>query len=620
MILPWPSFISNYRPADQVRITQNKTESNGIGEQVGTAIIKEEEVVVEPKKIEIVEENSIPIPHIVEGKVETVTKEVAQVTAILIDPVASILDGSTSAEEIEAAAPIDDFTEDGIPKRISNIEIPDPELEAFIVSEPQDEFETMIDPNGYVNDDDCLTFSPLIPYPPPHRPYIHLTGFKFCDVLENATFFTDLELDVPGINDYLSSSNAERLVEYIDHSVEQLLGHPEFHGSFQRQAHFTDELTTDPLKRGVCWNVAQGNLVWWKPYVRFGQILVGKFGGRVLRTVDSSALSFLNFDGSQTPRELVAEVTSKPHYNLAYVVMVHANAENVKALIDALADPTVFIYLHVDLNAVESFHEEIRELVKGRDHIAVMPHPLAVSWAHVSLIWVEIRAFFDLLDLISFAYVINLSGADYPLKSAKTIYKTLERKGGSNWMWWSTDYKNSWELDTRWYNMYHCREHGGTSQGRCSITTEINGYREFDGYKDLFPRLFKTSQWLILHRSSVEYLRSSESAKLLLMHAEHTLMPDEIFFSTFFAASPFNAKTYRDPKRLMFWNGGSHPYDWTGEDKAVIKSWAKHFMWIRKVDVIRDPELKKVLDDVRQKDKMSNRIVLKYHGGIIPVD
>src|SRR5579859_1570434 len=202
MILPWPSFISNYRSADQVRITQNKTESNGIGEQVGTAIIKEEEVVAETKKIEIVEENSIPIPHIVEGKVETVTKEVAQVTAILIDPVGSILDGSTSAEEVEAAAPIDDFTEDGIPKRISNIEIPDPELEAFIVSEPQDEFETMIDPNGYVNDDDCLTFSPLIPYPPPHRPYIHLTGFKFCDVLENATFFTDLELDVPGINDY----------------------------------------------------------------------------------------------------------------------------------------------------------------------------------------------------------------------------------------------------------------------------------------------------------------------------------------------------------------------------------------------------------------------------------
>src|SRR5213595_3268565 len=160
MILP--SFISNYRSADPVRIPQNKAESSGIGEQAGTAIIKEEEVVMEPKKIEIVEENSIPIPHIVEGKVETVTKEqVAQVTAILIDPVGSILDGSTSIEEVEAAAPINDFIDHNIPKRISNIEIPDPELEAFIVSEPQDEFETMNDPNAYGTNDNGLTFSPL---------------------------------------------------------------------------------------------------------------------------------------------------------------------------------------------------------------------------------------------------------------------------------------------------------------------------------------------------------------------------------------------------------------------------------------------------------------------------
>lgn len=468
--------------------------------------------------------------------------------------------------------------------------------------------------------DGNLMNSPLTPYPPPNREYIPLTGFKFCDILENSTFFTDLELDVPGIAKTLNSSNAAKLVKYIDNAAEQLISHPGFHGDFQRETKFTEEIAGDSLKRGVCWNVAQGNLVWWKPYVKFGQILVGKFGGRVLRTIDSNALSHLNFDGSQSPRELTAGLTSKPYYKLAYVVMVHANTDNVAALIDALADPTVFIYLHVDLNAEETFHEEVRELVRGRRDIALMPKPLAVSWAHVSLIWVEIRAFFDLLDLISFDYVINLSGADYPLKSAKIIYNHLERKSGSNWMWWSTDYKNSWELDTRWYNMYHCREYGGTWEKRCFFTNSIHGYREFDGYKDLFPRLFKTSQWLILHRTAVEYIRSSEAAKLLLMHAEHTLMPDEIFFSTFLAASPFNAKTYRDPKRLMFWNGGSHPYDWSSEDSGIIKRWAKHFMWIRKVDVIGDPNLKQTLDGIRRKDKMSNRIVLKYNGGIIPVD
>ena len=614
-------FMSNDRIANPAQISHNEVEANMDEEQVGLAIVKEEEVVVTPEKAEIVE-NSVPIPHVVEENIETVTREhTAQVTAVSIDPIKAVLDGGTSIEDIKASTPIDEFIVEGETLKISNIEIQDPELESAIISEPQETFETMNDVDAYIPPvKSDLTSSPLIPYPPPDREYISVTGFQFCDILENATFFTDIKLDGPGINGTLSISTAARLVEYIDNSAQQLVAHPEFQGNFQRETRFTQNVTADSLKRGVCWNIAQGNLVWWKPYVRFGQILDGKFGGRVLRTVDSSALSFLNFDGSQSPREVAADSPSKPHYNLAYVVMVHTNADNVAALIDALADPTVFIYLHVDLNADKKFQKEIREVIKDRQHIALMPNPFAASWAHVSLIWAEIRAFFDLLDLISFDYVINLSGADYPLKSAKTIHNHLEKKAGGNWMWWSTAHKNSWELDNRWYNMYHCREVGGNWNKKCYFPDNIHGRREFDGYKDLFPRLYKTSQWLILHRSSVEYLRSSESAKLLLMHAEHTFMPDEIFFSTFFAASPFNAKTYRDPKRMMFWNGGSHPYDWTDNDRGVIKAWAKHFMWIRKVDVIGDPALKNTLDEIRRKDKMSNRVVLKYKGGIIPVD
>jgi hypothetical protein len=429
-----------------------------------------------------------------------------------------------------------------------------------------------------------------------------------------------VDIRIPGIEGTLNDQNAREFIDYIDWAAQQMLAHPEYQGYFQRETEYTKGVTTDSLKRGICWNVAQGNLLWWKPYVNFDQNLKDKYNGRVLRTIDATAtFPFLNYDGNQIAHPL-PNSTSKPHYRLAYVIMAHSNAENVAALIDALADPTVFIYLHVDLAADEAFHQEMRDLVKDRQHIYLMPNPLAVSWSHVSLIWVEIRAFFDLLDLINFEYVINLSGADYPLKSANTIYHHLEKRPGSNWIWWSTAGKNTWELNHRWHNMFHCRDYRGSWEKRCIFTPEAHGYREFDGYTALFPHLYKTSQWLILHRSSVEYLRSSEAGKLLLMHSEHTLIPDEMFFSTFFAQTPFNSRTFRDPKRLMFWNGGSHPWEWTMPDEAVIRTWAKHFLWIRKVDVTANPELKGVLDDVRKKDKMSNRIVLKYKGGIIPVD
>lgn len=442
-------------------------------------------------------------------------------------------------------------------------------------------------------------------------------------MLEGATFFSDIELVLPGIKAPLDAGTAPELVKYIDDAAKQMPLHPDYRrNNFQRQTIVNKELNVDFLKRGICWNVAQGNLLWWKPYIRYGQDLDNKFNGRILRTINAeAAFPFLNYDGNLSPKHELS-ITSKPSYRLAYVLMVHSNTDNIAALINALADPTVFIYIHVDLGASESFHEEIRKLVEGRTDIAIMPTPFAVAWAHISLIWVELRAFFDLLDLIQFEYIINLSGTDYPLKSAKTIYEHLQKKPASNWLWWNAESKNAWELEYRMQNMFHCRElQAGTEwENRCSYPPQPHGLREFDGFKDLFPRLYKTSQWMILHSSAVSYLRSSEAGKLLLMHSEHSHIPDEMFFSTYFAASPFSGRTFRDPKRLMFWNGGSHPHEWNKLEKPVIESWADHFLWIRKVDVIRDPELKEFLDDVRRKDKMSSRIVLNYNGGIIPVD
>jgi hypothetical protein len=145
-------MMADYRIPDPVQIPHDKVGTNEVGEQVGTAIVKEEEVVVRPKKVEILEENSVPIPHVMEEKVETLTREhVAQVTAVFLDPVGSTLDGSTSIEDVEASAPIDEVVVEGVPLMISNIEIQDPELEAVIVSEPQEEFETMNDPRTYIS-------------------------------------------------------------------------------------------------------------------------------------------------------------------------------------------------------------------------------------------------------------------------------------------------------------------------------------------------------------------------------------------------------------------------------------------------------------------------------------
>jgi Core-2/I-Branching enzyme len=448
---------------------------------------------------------------------------------------------------------------------------------------------------------------------------VTLEGFTFCDMLNGATFFTDILLDVPGIEQTLEASNAHLLVKYIDDVAQSTLDNPQYRDNdLQRETRITEDMIMDPLKRAICWNVAQGNLQGWNISIKPEQDLSEKFAGRVIRTIDAEvALPFLNYDGHLTPKSL-RKVNSR--YKIAYILMVHENVKNVEALIDALADPTVFIYVHVDFFAQPLFKQEILEMANDRSDIAIMPSQLAVSWAHVSLVWVEIRAMFDLLDLIQFDYLINLSGMDYPLKSAKTIYNHLQQRPNSNWMWLSASERNLFELGLRLNHVYHCQDAPQQGEHQCYFSEgRYGGVREFDGFRDLFPQWYKTSQWMILHRKAVEYFRQSESGKLFIVHAEHACVPDEWFFSTFFAASPF--RTMRDPKRLIYWNGGSHPWQWTFQDMSVIQSWAEHFFWIRKVDVTVDPQFKKALDAILREDKMSEELVLYYNeGGIIPVD
>jgi hypothetical protein len=417
----------------------------------------------------------------------------------------------------------------------------------------------------------------------------------------------------------LYEGSRNEVVRYIDWSAQQILSHPERQKNYHRHSPITANYDTDLPLRGICFTVAQGHFRGsdiWRPFV---QLLPEsewkrKHDGRILRTIDANvALPFLNYDGSQTP----AVTAKKPHYNLAYVLLVHDSISNVKSLINAIADDTVFVYVHIDLSAPMSFQEDLRKFANERKNVVIMPTAFSIIWGHISLLWVEIRAFFDLLDLITFDYVINLSGSDYPLKSAVTIHKTLERMPGMNWLWWNDD--KEWEIEMRTEHLFQCTI---ADTKKCEFTFKNQGmeWRPWSGLEELYPKRYKTSQWLILHYSAVQHLRESEAGKLLMIWAENTLIPDEMILATFFGNSPMANRTMRDPKRLMRWRGNPHPESWRLPDKETIETWQRHFLWIRKVDVTGDPELKTLLDGIRTKDEMSEDIIAPYKDGIIPVD
>lgn len=94
------------------------------------------------------------------------------------------------------------------------------------------------------------------------------------------------------------------------------------------------------------------------------------------------------------------------------------------------------------------------------------------------------------------------------------------------------------------------------------------------------------------------------------------MVPDEMILGTFFASSPFSRRIIPDAKRLMWWDGsGRHPHDFWHGDRSMIE-WAQiYFMWIRKVDVVRDNQLRQMLDGFRAEDTMSARAFTPYTDG-----
>lgn len=349
--------------------------------------------------------------------------------------------------------------------------------------------------------------------------------------------------------------------------------------------------------------------------------------GRLLRSLDAQlTFPFLNFDGiDKVPYPPALVRGQKRHFKIAYVVMIHEKPENVAALVDALLDNEdegdVFVYLHLDYGKdfwlTYGFLQEVLKVTRERTNLKIMETRFPISKGHISILWAQLRAFFDLLDMITFDYVVNLSGSDYPLKKGKVIWEHLERRPGGNWIYWND---GGGQIEYRLDRMFHCL---GTRKGddiSCALDQTPREHRSWSGISDLFRNRYKGSQWVILHSSAVSYLRSSPRTKLLLTWSEHTLFPEEMFLPIFFAASPFVNKTYRDPKRLIRWNEGLQPVDWTAGNKWDIEYWQKYFFWIRRVDVVKDGELKGLLDGIREKGEMWEGAVADFKWGVLPVN
>ncbi|KAJ1548395.1 hypothetical protein HK405_003388, partial [Cladochytrium tenue] len=128
------------------------------------------------------------------------------------------------------------------------------------------------------------------------------------------------------------------------------------------------------------------------------------------------------------------------HYSIAYLIMVHgspaAALANLQSIVSELDDGSAVFLVHVDLNSAK-LRERVAEWIQERDrtvterirssggtvgsaddaaepggaihsNVFLAQYSYRGLWGHISLVWMQLSGFWELLDLADWDYVINL--------------------------------------------------------------------------------------------------------------------------------------------------------------------------------------------------------------------
>ncbi|KAJ1332939.1 hypothetical protein BSLG_008566 [Batrachochytrium salamandrivorans] len=356
---------------------------------------------------------------------------------------------------------------------------------------------------------------------------IKISGFQFCDMLNNAIF--DAMVHLHPLNGSIAGLNplVQSVISLLDTKAQEITKfiQVKFEGVNILEA-----------KRYACYAVAEGN----NPSANLSD---SRF-----------VFSFSANDYFHSPLPAIhvgtPKVTpSRPRYLMAFLIMVHEEAglHQLKMLIDLLDDGNAIMLLHVDQSATHLYDlitayldDRKKSSTAPKGNIFLAQHRFANTWGHISLVYTQLSGFWELLDMAQWDYIVNLSNYDWPLRNNVDMHAALERHPGFSWIDYWNDTEAIAERSLRPHlaradhsGVYHPPELGITSW-------------PFSHW-----RAYKQMQWMVLARDAVSFLRSDKHAINYLAFMEHTLMPEESYFATALVNSQFSTLLKRDKKRYV---------------------------------------------------------------------
>lgn len=274
---------------------------------------------------------------------------------------------------------------------------------------------------------------------------------------------------------------------------------------------------------------------------------------------------------------------------IAYLILAHADPMHLRRLCAAL-DYRSRIFVHIDLKSdIDDFLA-----LDLPPHVTLIKDRVDVRWAGISMVDATLnlmRAAIDSDD--DLYYFALLSGADYPLRSAKRIWNELMLAPHREHIRFidmraSTHYRR--QIEQRWF--FERRLPGRLRHIERVWRKGLHMLRLPNQWRSEATPYFG-SQWWILTRRACEYILAWLAANpwFYAMNRD-TFSPDEHFFHTVIGNSP-----------LLADSGGIQPFEgvgtwrlsnktlihpslqkiYTASDWPDIQAQMEHFFFIRKL-------------------------------------
>jgi hypothetical protein len=301
----------------------------------------------------------------------------------------------------------------------------------------------------------------------------------------------------------------------------------------------------------------------------------------------SLALEYREFQARNSPKY-------KPDYEnpkVAYSIMSSSYPSHIPFALDHIQNKTgsnALTILSFDYNSNKL--DDFQTIMQNYTNVKLNPTHWLANWGGISLVYLEVSAWLELLKMDGWNYLINLSDTDAFIVPADLIQQRVKELNGSSVLEcpfrvrYPSDQKESCIIEDASYRYNDVWMDCGSSVRFAKHPAFSPRYPPYVNFK------LKGSQWKVLSRAAIEKMVSSQDFWDILFSYRSSFVPDEHILYQVAKQLPDEPFIYRTIHFMKM--------DVPIDQKNVLEAIKRGYWFIRKV---KKPQDWQVVEKVREK-------------------